>query len=445
MTTEPNVRKLDFAWATKRWEDPLTGAEVVRLSPEMRMHFRNPYFHFNMFSADGRYTVLASQAQPEEAPGTLWRIDLHTGQTTELGTYNHVGVGWWAISPRSHTLHALDVVGDLVEIEQIDLDTSERRRIKPSVPLVRTHGASCSADDRYIYTPFSPKKQGRMPRMEYIAMMGAEPGHNIMYRIDLRTGQTESVFECDDWWMGHPNPNPANPDLLMCCQEGFLWTERYPKPPNYRRVRVYNLRDGRWLDLSRRYYHNCHEIWSDNGKRIYGHGHYHGHHHFSVYDIDEERWGIYVMTPEMGDSSHVRPAPNEKFVVGDGYNFGKNNQHEAKKLGKQGDGGNPWCYDGVGHDSPGETIWKYELPAESIVTEPDDFDGTEALREAVRAHPEKAIKVTPACKFRSRMKMVDHPIRLESNATVTPDNRWVVFQSCSEDGYHEVWAARVDG
>ena len=40
--------------------------------------------------------------------------------------------------------------------------------------------------------------------------------------------------------------------------------------------------------------------------------------------------------------------------------------------------------------------------------------------------------------------MVDHPIRLESNAAVTADSRWVVFQSCSEDGFHEVWAARVE-
>ena len=33
--------------------------------------------------------------------------------------------------------------------------------------------------------------------------------------------------------------------------------------------------------------------------------------------------------------------------------------------------------------------------------------------------------------------------RLEANASVTPDSRWVVFQSSSEDDYFEVWAARV--
>ena len=33
--------------------------------------------------------------------------------------------------------------------------------------------------------------------------------------------------------------------------------------------------------------------------------------------------------------------------------------------------------------------------------------------------------------------------RLESNAHVTPDNRWAVFLSSSEDDWFEVWAARV--
>jgi hypothetical protein len=459
MTNESNVEKLDFSWATKRWEDPVRGAEVVRLSPESSLHFRNNYFHFNMFTSDGRYAVMVSQKEPEKAPGTLWRVDLHSGQTTDLGTYNHDSIGWWAVSPQSHMLNAMEIVDGVVEIVQIDLDTTERRRIRPSVPLFRMLGVSFSADDRHVYTPFATEEKSaieNMGKMEYIAKMGAEPGHNIMYRIDLQTGQTESVFECADWWMGHPNPNPANPDLFMCCQEGFLWSEKYPKPSNYQRVRVYNLRDRRWLDLSRGHILNGHEIWSDNGKRTYGHGHYHGHHQISIFDVDKGCWRICVMQQGMGESAHVHPAPNEKFVVGDGYNFGKNNQHEAKNLGQKGDGDNPWCYDGVGQDSPGETIWKFELPAESIVTEPSAFggeideirlgttDSVEAVAAAVQAHPERAIKVTPACKFRSRMKMVDYPIRLETNATVTPDSRWVVFQSCNEDAIHEVWAARVE-
>ena len=284
-----------------------------------------------------------------------------------------------------------------------------------------------------------------MSQREYIAMMGSEPGHNIMVRIDLESGKTQAVFECDDWWMGHPNPNPADPELFMCCQEGFIWTERYPRPANFQRVRVYDLAESEWLDLSRRRIHVAHEMWSADGRRIYGHSHYLGHHIFGVFDLDEGYWRTYAMKQGVGESVHVHRAPNEKFLVGDGCNFGRNNQHEAVNLGRRGDGDNPFSYDGVDSDSPGEVIWKYELPAESVVVQAEDFSSAADLEAAINAHPEKAIRVIPACTFRSRMKMVDHPIRLESNAQVTPDNRWVVFQSCSADGFHEVWAARLGG
>lgn len=44
MTTSPN---LEFDWAKKRWSDPLTGTEVVCISPELPLHFRNTYFRVN--------------------------------------------------------------------------------------------------------------------------------------------------------------------------------------------------------------------------------------------------------------------------------------------------------------------------------------------------------------------------------------------------------------
>jgi hypothetical protein len=140
---------------------------------------------------------------------------------------------------------------------------------------------------------------------------------------------------------------------------------------------------------------------------------------------------------------HVHRAPNEKFLVGDGHNFGSNNRHEAPADAHRGAGDIPWSFDGIGSDSPGETIWKYVLPEETFITGAGDFENEEDLAAAVAAHPEMCVQVSPVCRFRSRMKMVDVPIRLESNAQVTPDSDWVVFQSCSESGFYEVWAARV--
>ena len=435
---------IDLSWATKRWEDPLSGTEVVRLSPATDAHFRNTYFRVNSFTADGRYAVLMSQEEADRGPARLWRIDLRTGETDELGKYRSLGLSSWAVSYRSHLLHVIDAADGRVEIDRIDLDTGEKRRIRPSPPLASISYAISSADDRHIYTHWCEKKRpAGMSQTEYIAMMGSEPGRNVMYRVDLESGATEAVFECDDWWIGHSNPNPADPDLFMCCQEGFIWTERYPRPADFQRVRVYDLKRGEWLDLSRRRIHVAHEMWSADGRRIYGHSRYCGHHLFGLFNLDAGNWRNYVMPRGSGESIHVHRAPDESFLVGDGHNFGRNNEHEAVNLGRRGEGDNPFSYDGVGSDSPGEVIWKYELPQESIVTEGDDFDAEEELARAIKAHPEKAITVAPFCRFRSRMKMVDQPIRLESNAQVTPDSRWTVFQSCSEDGLHEVWAAHV--
>ena len=44
---------------------------------------------------------------------------------------------------------------------------------------------------------------------------------------------------------------------------------------------------------------------------------------------------------------------------------------------------------------------------------------------------------------RSLVRTLQCGYRLESNAHVTPDSRWVIFQSSSQDDLFEVWAARI--
>ena len=65
----------------------------------------------------------------------------------------------------------------------------------------------------------------------------------------------------------------------------------------------------------------------------------------------------------------------------------------------------------------------------------------ERLQEDSATHPEQTVRSTAVCRFRTlaRSKMMGY--RLEANARVTPGNRWVVFQSSSEDGWFKVWAA----
>ncbi|MHC4887444.1 MAG: TolB-like translocation protein, partial [Planctomycetota bacterium] len=287
---------MDLSWASERWSDPETGTEVVRLSPEGNRHFRNAYFRVNMFTPDGRYAVIMSLQGEEKGPGSLWRIDTATGATEEVGRYAALTLGNWAVSTTSNCLHVTEEVEGRSEVEIIDLVSGRRNRVRTSGTVETLKGAVASADDRHIYSAWCERKQSEsMSRTEYIAMMGSAPGPNIMYRIDLENGRNEEVFACQDWWMGHPNPNPVNPDLFMCCQEGWIWTEDYPRPADFHRIRVYDLANGNWLDLSERRIHASHEMWSADGQRIYGHSRYCGHHKIGRFDLDQGRWTTWVM------------------------------------------------------------------------------------------------------------------------------------------------------
>lgn len=68
--------------------------------------------------------------------------------------------------------------------------------------------------------------------------------------------------------------------------------------------------------------------------------------------------------------------------------------------------------------------------------------GREAYR-IIAANSEEAVKTRPRCKFRSRARLKRETIRLESNAHVTTDGQWGVFQSCSQQGVFEVWVAQI--
>ena len=437
---------LDFAWATERWRDELTGTEVVRLSGDESVHYRNPYFRVPMFTADGQYAVLAAyDGEPGDmAAGgiTLCSIDLRTGRTRRYPLPDmKPGLSAWAVGYRSHKLHAIVRGRDGCEIEQIDLDTGSARRVVPCPPMEVIHDAAVSADDRHAYTQRFRAKPDGMGSTEYVAMMGAEPGPNEILRIDLDTGEVETLLAGERVWLGHPNPNPARDDLFMYCQEGFIWTDRYPRPPDFQRVRLLDVTRREAVQFAGLEWAGTHESWSADGRRIYGHNWWQGHHCITVTDPAKRTVNVHAVEGHGHSSIHVRPAPDESFVVGDGLNFGGNNRHEAPADAQSGDGDNPWSWDGIDNESPGEVIWRYELPARSAIMNLAALSDGAALEAALAADPEGLAKATPICRFRGMVKLLRQPVRVESNAHVTPDSRWVVFQSAGQDGRYEVWAA----
>jgi len=210
--------ELEFDWATDRWTDPLTGTDVVKISPDERLHFRNPYFRVNMFTHDGRTTVLCAQDPSGELKNTLWRVDLVTGESDRLLVYDGKSLASWAVAPGSRTVHAIERCHERCHIWSVDLDTGEKSCVEVSEPGVAPSYAECSCDGRYIFahTALRSTPPG-MSSHDRIALMGTQPGRNQLSRIDLADGSAEVLYETDDWWIGHTNPNPVDPDLFMCC------------------------------------------------------------------------------------------------------------------------------------------------------------------------------------------------------------------------------------
>jgi hypothetical protein len=437
--------QIHFNWARQHWNDRETGTDVVCISPDLPLHFRSPYFRSTMFTRDGRWMVLIGEDPEGRDPPSMWCVDLKSGESEKVLDFSErVSLSHVAFSPQSSLLHAIDHRQGHAEIVQIDMASGKQRRILPSIEQASMGYAECSADDRYIFAHLSTLEipEGTS-QTEQIAMLGSSSARNLMYRVDLFGGGTEVVFETD-WWLGHCNPNPVHPHLFMCSQEGFIWTERYPKPANYQRQHIFDFDQQDWLNLqgSMRS-QGTHEHWSANGTRVYSHMPSGDLHAVYVTDLEAETSTRYICPPDIGLSIHAAPAPDESFIIGDGFNFCTADAERMQEVGESGSGDNPWSWDGINQDSPGETIWIYELPDESLWEEGLELSDKAAMREAIAREPDKVVKTRPLCKFRSRAKLKRETMRLESNAHVTRDSKWAVFQSCNEAGLLQVWAARV--
>jgi len=475
--TIPEPRQLDLDWAEKRWQDPLTGTDVVCLSPNRKMHFRNNYYSLNMMTWDGRYVVFLGHDDIRDGVGvgnrSMWARDMITGEVRELGPFPEVpeslvpfirstnDAGHWAVARYSHRVNAWDMSDpDAWTIIQYDIDTSGQRRIVPSQPIGgRPYFPNFSADERHLYVQQKEKFQRAesMDAEAFRQMIAHEPGPQQMLRIDLETGEVELAHENvrhdGVFNLEHPMPHPVHSNIF------------------FSGARILDFDTGEWLDhlddpAYPRWHGQGHIHWAQGGKRFYSHQWPSPNVHcISRVDLEtgENRW--WAGMPHTGFSQHCHISPDESFLVGDGYEFDRNTlppeiRTELQARIDDGRADPVWCEFYLRDDltNGGEVIWKYELPEESVLDDPKYWRDYDHMYEAYRhenarlldadviQNPDKLVRATPVCTFRTMLRspqMLGY--RLESNAHVTPDSRWAVFQSSSEDNLYEVWAARVPG
>ncbi|MCC6580672.1 MAG: hypothetical protein IT440_09535 [Phycisphaeraceae bacterium] len=466
------MQSLDFNWAEKRWTDPVTKTEMVCLSPPCKRHYRNNYFRINQFTDDGQWMVMLEAGEVAYGciAGTLRVLvrNLVTGETRVLGEVapppKPIGPGWYSdandnimftIARRSHKVNVTDFrAGEFDQrLIQFDIDTGSRRDIQPSERINFLYEPSFDATERYTYTPMWSERWERRRHMDpadFNAMMAAQPGLHHMVRIDLDTGEVQRLFSAESWWMGHPNPHPMHPDLFMCCQEwgGEIAATRWGRAKEHERIRVLDLATGQWD--KRKAWEGAHEHWAPRSRRIYAHQGWVSH-EICRSDLDAGTVERFFCLPGIGGTYHATVAPDESFLVGEGTDkamiatwmrgYFKQLAETDPVMAQQ-----PWLRD-VLKLSPGETVWKYELPPR-MELDPADYPGVDGMARAVRdlqANPDMAVRTIPICTFRSLTRTLFKDCRLESNAHVTPDSRWVVFQSSSEDDWFEIWAAKVPG
>ncbi len=471
----PEAEELTFDWAHKRWEDPLTGTEVVCLSPPRAAHFRVNYFRFNMFTSDGKFVVFHGADELDRGLDRvnrrLWARELATGELIDLGelpdipdslretiTNFHGSSGQWSVSPHDHTVNVIDCSNDQAwALIQIDIDTGRRSRVEPAQPLGKAN-PFVSADGKHTFIEWRRDIE-HLARTTGMGRLGEQPvGYQEMQRIDLRTGRAEKLFDNQDlevaWNMDHVNPNPVDANLFMC-QSGS--TDKRQDS-----IRIRDLAAGQWLDIHRRppqMLRLVHEHWNRSGRRVYSHTWISmAVHCVNRIDLDTNENVWLPCQPDEGFSQHILISPDETFMVGDGYEFDRNSlptdvRARMERHIADGDREPRWFSFYLTPDltNGGETIFKYELPQQSILEDDRYWENyeqymqdPEPLNKILRANREGTVTSTPICKFRTLLrspKLMGY--RNESNAHVSPDSRWTVFQSSSDDDFFEVWAARV--
>ncbi len=246
-------------WAEKRWKDPLTGTDVVRLSPGKKSHFRNTYFRRPMFTRDGQWCVIVEHSRLRDGEGygdkRIWARNMVDGELRDLGplppSTNELS---YSVAPRSHLVNILDMpkTGQNAVI-QIDIDSGRVRRIEPANDKFPISDCGFSADERFVYSPWFKEKNSLRDTMSYVdwvAMMSGKPGYQEMIRMHLESGELETVFDTSSWWMGHSIPHPDDPGLFMCCQTVVGNNDKWGFPAEYQRIRIFNLSTKKWLTHS---------------------------------------------------------------------------------------------------------------------------------------------------------------------------------------------------
>ncbi|MFC1582591.1 oligogalacturonate lyase family protein [Planctomycetota bacterium] len=296
----------------KEVKDLKTGLMLKQLT-DYRGHSHHLYFTNPGWYAGGEKLLFGSD---RENRNNLFSIELSTGAITQLTELEPLDppyeVGFLKVCVNPHRNEAYYIYG--LEVRALDLDSLEERVLGKFDPGFRISMINCTADGTSIcggeFEDLSSKITIDYLRgyIGFAETHDAYPQSRIIKFATDGSGQ-EVVWE-EEYWIGHVNTSPTQPNILTFCHEG-----PWDKVDN--RMWGLDLKTGKGWKIRERKENESvgHEYWYADGIHLGYHGRYPDKHAIFgkiKYDDSDN-----VETPCEKETGHTH-SNDDNLIVGDG-------------------------------------------------------------------------------------------------------------------------------
>jgi Tol biopolymer transport system component len=240
----------------RKYKDSRSGHTVWQMTDTPGRTTVSQYATQPMSTPDGRWLLYGSDRGNAKGQLDIFKMDLHTGVSTQLTDSNRdLSFRWAHISPDGKQVYYVE---DNNLFKVIDIETLKERELCRVENCFRAHQLSVSPDNRFIIDGvFLENKQEE----NFLVGQGFLIRSAIVV-ISTADGKTHRL--CDgNTPRTHAQFCPADPNLILYCYGGPWWYVQ----------RLWLIRpDGsgnRPIFLQTHFEGAGHEFWSDNGKTIY--------------------------------------------------------------------------------------------------------------------------------------------------------------------------------
>ena len=375
----PKGKKIPLSF--RRYQDPDTGHELLRLTPPHIICHRN-YFYQKCFTRDGQHILFGGEF---EGHRNYYLLDLNRQQATQLteGVGDNTFGGFLSADDQS-----LWYVKNQRELRRVDLASLEEYRVYEVDDDWVAYGTWVANSDCTKMAGIEIRQSDWRPLDTWQAFRDfffTRPECRLI-TIDLQTGEQRTLLQ-EKRWLGHPIYRPNDDSTVAFCHEG-------PRDAIDARMWLIN-EDGSNLRKVRQHQPGesfTHEFWVPDGSALFYVAHNDGDAHRYLWQADPttlENTRLRTLPP----CSHLMSNQDGSLVVGDGA------PHKTGNI----DLNDPY-------------IWVFDL----------------------HSNTQK-----PICRHGSSWKVIDGDRQVtHPHPSFSPDNNWVLFSSDNE-GMPALWLART--